>query len=377
MVACSILALFLAGAANGLVPPKGGIYEAFTEFDNVLSMYLSLYPEHFKVSLTFKRDNGFFAIAFPVNDNQFRMSEADAFIYGALDGYEESSAAGLREFWLDNHVVEADRRVHYSKVTNIEIKKEDGHINVSFERPNNVDGHGYSMSNYTNELPMLWSHSSVNFYETDDIIRDHGSANRGAVIFSLDGYAHSVTYASNGIVAHTVLSFLAMGILVPLGSLWDRLKFGTCKKFSLMTATFVLFVGVLTGFLSTDEHYTNSHSSLSTGLIGMYGVYAAVQLFRGEKDDKFSLLRMSFDVTLVYGMFILTYFVFTSGVSYLAVSPTVGRGLDILLAMYFAVLCVAVCGPLIHYMRIRSQRYKTVGMDGEGPPSAEDTADTA
>lgn len=372
MVVLSLLLLSLSSLAHGLVPPKGGIYEAFTEFDNVLSMYLTLYPEHFKVSLTFKRDSGFFAIAFPVNDNQFRMSEADAFIYGALEGYEESNAAGMREFWLDNHVVEADRRVHYSKVTNVEVKKEDGHTVVVFERPNNVDGHGYSMSNYTTELPLLWAHSSVNFYESDDMIRDHGSANRGAVIFSLDGNAHSVTYASKGIVAHTILSFLAMGILVPLGSLWDRLKFGTCKKFSLMTATFVLFVGVLSGFLSTEEHYTNSHSSLSTGLIAMYGVYAAVQLFvRGEKEDKFSLLRMSFDVALVYGMFILTYFVFTSGVSYLAVSPTVGRGLDILLAMYFAVLCVAVCGPLIHYMRIRSQRYKTVGQDGEGPPSAE------
>jgi len=232
MAVLSLLPLLLFPCAHGLVPPKGGIYEAFTEFDNVLSMYLTLYPEHFKVSMTFKRDKGFFAIAFPVNDNQFRMSEADAFIYGALDGYEDSNAAGLREFWLDNHLVEADRRVHYSKVTNVEIKKEDGHINVVFERPNEVNGHGYSMSNYTDELPMLWSHSSMNFYgETDDIIRDHGSANRGAVIFSLDGNAHSVTYASKGIIVHTILSFLAMGILVPLGSLWDRLKFGTCKKF--------------------------------------------------------------------------------------------------------------------------------------------------
>merc|ERR1719229_1995109 len=123
------------------------------------------------------------------------------------------------------------------------------------------------------ELPMLWSHSSLSYYEADDIIRDHGSANRGAVIFSLDGAAHSVTYASKGIIAHTVLSFLASGILVPLGSLWDRLKFGNCRKFHLLAATFILFVGVLTGFLSTDEHFANAHSSLSTGLIGMFVIY--------------------------------------------------------------------------------------------------------
>lgn len=365
------LFLLFLGVAQGLVPPKGGIYESFTEFDEYLSMYLTLYHTHFKVTLTYKRDSGWFAIAFPKDNQQYRMQDADAFIYGALENYEEASEAELRNFWLGHHQVEPDMRLHGSALKAPEVKKENGHTTVVFERANEVE-HGMSMSNYSDEFPMLWAHSSGNG-ERENWIKVHGPENRGAVVFAIDG-SHAISYASPGVIAHVLFCFLSMGFLVPLGAFWDRLKFGDCKKFHLVAATVILMIGVLCGFYVNEEHFEDNHAQMSILLLLWFFVYVGIQLYCGEKDENFSLARLAFDTVIVYGMFVLTYFVFVTGVAFLAVNAFMDKMIKVLLAMFFAVLCVSVCGPLVHFARIHNERYRPVTAGG-GLPTPESADD--
>jgi len=366
-----LLLLLLFVAPQALIPPKGGIYQSFTEFDDYLSMYLTLYHTHFKVALTYKRESGWFAIAFPKDNNQYRMQGADAFIYGALPNYEDATSAKLRNFWLGHHIVEPDNRLHFSKVQLKETKVENGHTTVVFERQNEVE-HGMSMSNYSDEFPMLWAHSSGSG-ATENWIKVHGSDNRGAVVFAIDG-AHSISYATPGVIAHVLFSFISMGLLVPLGAFWDRLKFGDCKKFHLAGAAIILMIGTACGYYVNEEHFNDIHAKLAVALIGVFGVYSGIQMYRTEKDEKFSMARLAFDTILVYGMFVLTYFVFVTGVAYLAVNPFMDKLIKVLLAVFFALLCVSVCGPLVHFCRIHQESYRPVQAGG-GLPTPESADD--
>lgn len=189
MVLSKQTAVLLAASAvlaAGFGPAWNDSYGVETELSDVLSMNFSMLPDRFRISLTFKRPHGWFAVAFPVGEHDFRMLGADAFVYGAFPGVENSTDATVREFILGDHLTpkpedEVQNPDIWSRLWVDGVWKEDDRITVQFQRYNMV-GPGISLTEYADTIPLLWAHAED--WVTDDFFRSHGPDNRGALFLS-------------------------------------------------------------------------------------------------------------------------------------------------------------------------------------------------